>query len=435
MLPPQEVKPLLVHEDRHVRRAAIEYFRGAWIEDVELASLSLEAHRLYPDEESLSGLACCRNFALSADALQDVLQTLGTATDGNALYHLNNIIANAPIPLQRANRSTILDTRNLLPGTAATIERRLDLAQWPADRLWNDLQDFAQRSLDKQYVGDIDHAYVDTLIVALGRLDEPDADTICKELESVDEDNGWLEIFLIDLIGERRIQSAIPMLVDKYRIDTDYMLERVSRALSRIADPEAVRLIRADFPKESWGFKNYTAALLGNIKHQESEDAILALLETERDPSLRTILCIGLCELFSATGVEIVRKEIHHGYDRMVACLEETLLPVAQVLEIEIPEAEQWQAEREEREIEQSQRRDELAELGRRYAAAKAAGIDPFAHSQAESATKVKKSWTAATEVREPTTIRRDTPRVGRNDPCPCGSGRKFKKCCARKPK
>ena len=25
--------------------------------------------------------------------------------------------------------------------------------------------------------------------------------------------------------------------------------------------------------------------------------------------------------------------------------------------------------------------------------------------------------------------------RVGRNDPCPCGSGKKFKKCCARKPR
>ncbi len=26
--------------------------------------------------------------------------------------------------------------------------------------------------------------------------------------------------------------------------------------------------------------------------------------------------------------------------------------------------------------------------------------------------------------------VRRDTPRVGRNDPCPCGSGKKYKKCC-----
>jgi preprotein translocase subunit SecA len=26
-------------------------------------------------------------------------------------------------------------------------------------------------------------------------------------------------------------------------------------------------------------------------------------------------------------------------------------------------------------------------------------------------------------------TVRRETPKVGRNDPCPCGSGKKYKKC------
>jgi hypothetical protein len=32
----------------------------------------------------------------------------------------------------------------------------------------------------------------------------------------------------------------------------------------------------------------------------------------------------------------------------------------------------------------------------------------------------------------ESTTIRNEAPRVGRNDPCPCGSGKKYKKCCMR---
>ncbi len=27
-------------------------------------------------------------------------------------------------------------------------------------------------------------------------------------------------------------------------------------------------------------------------------------------------------------------------------------------------------------------------------------------------------------------TVRREDPKVGRNDPCPCGSGKKYKKCC-----
>ncbi len=35
-----------------------------------------------------------------------------------------------------------------------------------------------------------------------------------------------------------------------------------------------------------------------------------------------------------------------------------------------------------------------------------------------------------ASRAGETVTVRRSTPKVGRNDPCPCGSGRKYKKCC-----
>lgn len=30
------------------------------------------------------------------------------------------------------------------------------------------------------------------------------------------------------------------------------------------------------------------------------------------------------------------------------------------------------------------------------------------------------------------TSVKREGPKVGRNDPCPCGSGKKHKKCCGR---
>jgi preprotein translocase subunit SecA len=32
--------------------------------------------------------------------------------------------------------------------------------------------------------------------------------------------------------------------------------------------------------------------------------------------------------------------------------------------------------------------------------------------------------------VRQP--LLRQGPKVGRNDPCPCGSGKKFKQCCGK---
>lgn len=31
-----------------------------------------------------------------------------------------------------------------------------------------------------------------------------------------------------------------------------------------------------------------------------------------------------------------------------------------------------------------------------------------------------------------PKTTKKDKPKVGRNEPCPCGSGKKYKKCCGR---
>jgi hypothetical protein len=34
--------------------------------------------------------------------------------------------------------------------------------------------------------------------------------------------------------------------------------------------------------------------------------------------------------------------------------------------------------------------------------------------------------------VDAPTGIKRAAPKIGRNDPCPCGSGRKYKKCCGK---
>ena len=39
--------------------------------------------------------------------------------------------------------------------------------------------------------------------------------------------------------------------------------------------------------------------------------------------------------------------------------------------------------------------------------------------------------WVYAGQATGPgKTFRRETPKIGRNDPCPCGSGKKYKKCC-----
>jgi uncharacterized protein len=48
----------------------------------------------------------------------------------------------------------------------------------------------------------------------------------------------------------------------------------------------------------------------------------------------------------------------------------------------------------------------------------------------ADTVTRLADYW--AIVRNPPATIRREQPKVGRNDPCPCGSGRKFKQCHGR---
>jgi preprotein translocase subunit SecA len=60
-------------------------------------------------------------------------------------------------------------------------------------------------------------------------------------------------------------------------------------------------------------------------------------------------------------------------------------------------------------------------------------GLSPEARKEARAAEaggEEEQAETAA--VTKPVPIRHEGPKVGRNDPCPCGSGKKYKKCCGR---
>jgi len=425
VLTPDRIKPFLIHADRYIRRAASDYFADQWSRDPDLIPLILDACERFGDEDDTRAISACHRFPLDEPALDRVLRHLSGTDDPDSIYQLNRILVHAPGDRLAARQAEVAGHPKLLREILPQITLRCELAGWSGLRLWDELQAYARLSEDKKDAGGIDHGYVGSLVDALARQDVPDDDTVCRLLRSLEPEEGWLEILLVDLAGARRIAQAVPALVEKFRIDTDYLLERSKVALARIGDPEAVRLIRAAYPTAPEHFRHYTAGILGEIKHEASEGAILALLEGEEDPTFRTILCVGLCDLFSERGIGVVEQQIASGYDTWIASLEEHLLPVAEVLGIELPEAAEWTRRRAEQEERRAARRSELAELDRRFKDLKARGIDPFSRLGA------KEGRHPTIPVPSPATpVRRTGQRTGRNDPCPCGSGKKFKKCC-----
>lgn len=53
-------------------------------------------------------------------------------------------------------------------------------------------------------------------------------------------------------------------------------------------------------------------------------------------------------------------------------------------------------------------------------------------HHETASFKKVAGKWLYETGTLKTTTVVREGKKIGRNDPCPCGSGKKYKHCCGR---
>ena len=75
-----------------------------------------------------------------------------------------------------------------------------------------------------------------------------------------------------------------------------------------------------------------------------------------------------------------------------------------------------------------------FSEFRRRYDLIKSIGSRSFSSlAESSSSSQVQPVVTPPTRIDPPQKIAASRPRVGRNDPCPCGSGRKYKRCCARR--
>jgi len=69
---------------------------------------------------------------------------------------------------------------------------------------------------------------------------------------------------------------------------------------------------------------------------------------------------------------------------------------------------------------------DQLQELNEQWMAT------PRAVFEGKTPAEVSQEDPSLMTFKKVETYRREEPRIGRNDPCPCGSGKKYKKCCGR---
>lgn len=173
---------------------------------------------------------------------------------------------------------------------------------------------------------------------------------------------------------------------------------------------------------EEWGENGiasilYATDVLAHFKHPDSESALLAL---RHHPAMhgdsRAHLAFALFDLFSAHAFDWGYELIGDPDAEQLDSVREAMFAAAVVNGVRLSDMDQWAQE-----FKPLPRWDEPLVID---------DAEPEQGDTLPIDIEDIDPPPQPAHAREPVTIRNTSDKVGRNDPCSCGSGKKYKKCC-----
>jgi len=409
------IKSAILHPEAGTRRRAVEYFAQSFSHDQSVMPLVVQAFQEYGWKNNKWLLGDTRKLPQSDSTIRWIL----TELNGEVVPHdfhrmsyvlaLGRTLAAADPQLLDSFAADIAHCPGVAPETRAAIRERVSMLSWDGEQCWKALEKFCEKNKNKQYVNEVNLPHADHLVEALARNGSQYRDRIL-ELLSLEVDDfrnnpmSWMEPLLVKLAGEMRFEAAIPLIVGKLKIDADYLNEQCVEALTKIGTDEVVEAVYEPFGEEEWVYRLYASGALEKIHSDLCVQRCLELLSVEEDENIRIDLGMAALSHFADEAIEPVRQLILGvEWNPEVGELQEQLVIVSELMGRHFPELDEWKEDAALLREEQDEGLEKFMQ-------------DPFDLDLTEQT---------------PESLR--TPKVGRNDPCPCGSGKKYKKCCLEK--
>ena len=453
MLTPQQVIPFLQHDDEEVRQQAILYLAGAHDPAPATADDFWRAIDKVGPDNAVSFFSRLELLPQTDESIRRTIEAIPAAPE-HTRTDLLRVLRSLDLDKARTNLDAIRSTNEVPPDVVRHLEERLALADEQPDALWDRLMKQAANLENKELTEDAALA-AERLIEALAR--HPDAVTDRTVALLRDESvRDWREVMAADLAGELRLQTpeAVEALIDKLRDqEADILWETAGEGLVRIGTPLVVERLADRFATEEWGFRISAAGVLGRIKRPEAESAIVRLLPAESDKEVVTFLAaslLDLCPTDHAILDDVRRLILADRYEPGTADLQSMLTAAGEMVGYTPAEAESW---REQREADRKRwesgaadadgilaavqsrmlRPEDLGPVGQIIGIPDARPLPPLRPTaRSRRDTPGRRGASGYAPAQPARTFRRPNAKVGRNDPCPCGSGRKYKKCCMR---
>lgn len=443
------IKQAILHPDRNVRDAAALYFSRAFSRDPSVMPLAIRAIEKYGWEDAFSKVAAMVGLALDDQTVPWIVHQLRRDDQPDSdlwaqfTHVLRRMLAEADARLLSRHAFPVLSVLDSDPDAYHRATKKLDLLKLHAETCWNELQRFCEDERDVEYVHKVDVDYAYALVEALARHGAAHADRVLSILaQKIDDPEGnpqtWMEGFMVRLAGELRLEAAVPLITQKARYeDAEWLSGLCQDALVKIGTDTVVEAVSEGFQELTWYQRMSACSVLENVHTDLAVRKSLDLLQTEEDPTIKTCLGQALNAQFAEEAVEPVRQLILSGQtDLDFTDLRFGLVAAAALTGVDFPEREEWKVQAEQ---ERHRRREYSARLAEEPLDEQ--DQEEYDEEYADEEYDDNDEISLADDDYDyheppppPTTII-SKERVGRNQPCPCGSGKKYKKCCLRKPK
>jgi hypothetical protein len=455
-----KIKEAILHADLELRARAISYFAKSYSADASVMPLVIESLEKYGREDAWQVIGSMRDLRQTEATITWVIGELNDDRSNDFesyVYNLTMLLVQADPALLLPFESAIREAKHLPAADWLAIEDRLRMLAWDEARCWQELHDFCEAYDSEAKTNQRDGNHCRRIVEALARFGEASEAKVLEILsQDIDESVPNNPMFVLEesavqLAGEARLQAAVPLLISKLSADIgDILNERCATALIRIGTPAVVEAIAAAFPSAPRHFRIYATGSLENIHCDLAVEKCLALLEQEQHESARCNLAHAALWQFAPEAIVPARKLlIGQEIDFESRDVRNCLIQTCTLMGLRFPEYDQWlaedRAENKERNRRLAECQDEPLKL-LQYAFENLTGKKlpdiplprPTELARVSQPSRIPMapaplSTDSMLLDSLPRTIPGSNRRVGRNEPCPCGSGRKYKQCCLRK--
>lgn len=430
----EQLKAGWLHPNRIVRGVVAKYFRESFTRDPDVTRWAIRGVEEFGWKNFLVWPhPFCALPMVEQSSFEWVCQQLERTDAGapseNQKWHLSMMLADGDVSLLEREQSRLLAMDVFRPEDRERIVTRLQIARLDPAECWRRLEEHCRLANDAAFFEDAKVSEAELLLEPLTRAGDRFVPNVLEVLHrkgpSPDETgpDDWIIGMAIILAGHLRLEEAAPLIWKFWECDWDWYNEQVMYSLTRIGTPSVVRLAQERYPQSEWYVRNYAHNLFENILCEEAVEAIETVVASEDNEFLRGQLGIAAAAQFDDRLVPLALRLWNEcPSDRERDPIREFLVAFSYLSGWELPERDAWERDIHESDERVIQMRDSDCEWLRNLFTK----VEPYLKDTKTLADKFDK---IDEQFVETTPLRRATI-VGRNDPCPCGSGKKYKKCC-----